>query len=309
MFEWEEADRFSFEDSDRFEEDSICSWISEPESVVNNWRGWRGQMKVTQNPNANIGLSTNIGVNGFLSAAAHSAAQIQQQNAVLAAQVVAINESIHENFGKSPRPCNDSRLLSLTDLAAREVASSIPFELVESHCNDNSLLYNPSQSRMPDELQLRIAFWSFPEQEEDIRLRISAAKLLRKVLSRGGAASWDLVGWALEDEEVTKDLESISQNIQRNYFTNALKEATDRLGDFTCPGVPEITPESIEQELKDGILTRNSDAFSVDFLLKNVDKQFGYKPKSKEYALFEQIMNNPGVTFTQILDRLMRTGN
>lgn len=39
-------------------------------------------------------------------------------------------------------------------------------------------------------------------QEEDIRLRISAAKLLRKVLSRGGAASWDLVGWALEDEEV-----------------------------------------------------------------------------------------------------------
>ena len=40
MFEWEE-DRFSFEDSDRFEEDSICSWISEPESVVNNWRGWR----------------------------------------------------------------------------------------------------------------------------------------------------------------------------------------------------------------------------------------------------------------------------
>ena len=29
------------QDSDRFEEDSICSWISEPESVVNNWRGWR----------------------------------------------------------------------------------------------------------------------------------------------------------------------------------------------------------------------------------------------------------------------------
>ena len=58
MFEWED-DNFSFEDSDRFEEvikqlnqliknlintfiqDSICSWISEPESVVNNWRGWR----------------------------------------------------------------------------------------------------------------------------------------------------------------------------------------------------------------------------------------------------------------------------
>jgi len=41
MFEWDQEDNFSFEDSDRFEEDSICSWISEPESVVNNWRGWR----------------------------------------------------------------------------------------------------------------------------------------------------------------------------------------------------------------------------------------------------------------------------
>ena len=170
MFEWEEADRFSFEDSDRFEEDSICSWISEPESVVNNWRGWRGQMRVAPNSNANLGMSTNISVNGFISAAAHSAAQLQQQNAVLAAQVVAINESIKQNYGKYPKPNSDSRLLSLTDLAAREVASSIPFELVETHCNDNSLHYNPSQSRMPDELQLRIAFWSFPEQEEDIRL-------------------------------------------------------------------------------------------------------------------------------------------
>ena len=44
MFDWEaEGDRFSFEDSDRFEEDSLCSWISEPESVCNNWRGWRKQ--------------------------------------------------------------------------------------------------------------------------------------------------------------------------------------------------------------------------------------------------------------------------
>lgn len=36
-----EMDAFSFDDSDRFEDDSVCSWISEPESVVNNWRGWR----------------------------------------------------------------------------------------------------------------------------------------------------------------------------------------------------------------------------------------------------------------------------
>lgn len=41
LIEWEENDRFSFDDSDRFEEDSLCSFSSEPESLCNNWRGWR----------------------------------------------------------------------------------------------------------------------------------------------------------------------------------------------------------------------------------------------------------------------------
>ena len=49
--------------------------------------------------------------------------------------------------------------MSLTELAAREVALSIPFELVE--------VYHPP---VPELLQLSIAFWSFPEEEEDIRL-------------------------------------------------------------------------------------------------------------------------------------------
>ena len=47
MFEWEEQETFSFEDSDRFEEDSLCSYFSEPESVVNNWRGWRKQSAIS----------------------------------------------------------------------------------------------------------------------------------------------------------------------------------------------------------------------------------------------------------------------
>lgn len=37
----QEIDRYSFDDSDRFEEDSLCSWSSEPESLCNNWRGWK----------------------------------------------------------------------------------------------------------------------------------------------------------------------------------------------------------------------------------------------------------------------------
>lgn len=48
---------------------------------------------------------------------------------------------------------------SLTELAAKCVASHIPFELVEH-------VYPP----VPEQLQLRIAFWSFPDNEEDIRL-------------------------------------------------------------------------------------------------------------------------------------------
>lgn len=47
----------------------------------------------------------------------------------------------------------DIGVLSLTELAAREVAASLPFELVEA-------FYPP----VPEQLQLRIAFWSFPEQ-------------------------------------------------------------------------------------------------------------------------------------------------
>ncbi|CAG9823361.1 unnamed protein product, partial [Phaedon cochleariae] len=48
---------------------------------------------------------------------------------------------------------------SLTELAAKRVASHIPFELVEH-------VYPP----VPEQLQLRIAFWSFADDEEDIRL-------------------------------------------------------------------------------------------------------------------------------------------
>ena len=76
MFEWEEQETFSFEDSDRFEEDSLCSYFSEPESVVNNWRGWRKQSSI----------------------------------------------SVRNNSSKATD--KDGNIFSLTELAAREVASS-----------------------------------------------------------------------------------------------------------------------------------------------------------------------------------------
>lgn len=41
-----EQDRVSFDDSDRFEEDSICSYLSEAESC-NNWQGWKKAVAAT----------------------------------------------------------------------------------------------------------------------------------------------------------------------------------------------------------------------------------------------------------------------
>ncbi|EPY89432.1 hypothetical protein CB1_000110013 [Camelus ferus] len=50
-------------------------------------------------------------------------------------------------------------VIPLVELSAKQVAFHIPFEVVEK-------VYPP----VPEQLQLRIAFWSFPENEEDIRL-------------------------------------------------------------------------------------------------------------------------------------------
>ncbi|XP_053160967.1 zinc finger SWIM domain-containing protein 8 isoform X3 [Hemicordylus capensis] len=106
--EWEDGERFSFEDSDRFEEDSLCSFISEAESLCQNWRGWRKQSAGPNSPTVKM---------------------------------------------------KDGLVIPLVELSAKQVAFHIPFEVVEK-------VYPP----VPEQLQLRIAFWSFPENEEDIRL-------------------------------------------------------------------------------------------------------------------------------------------
>uniref|UniRef100_A0A3P8Y8G9 SWIM-type domain-containing protein n=1 Tax=Esox lucius TaxID=8010 RepID=A0A3P8Y8G9_ESOLU len=113
--EWEDGERFSFEDSDRFEEDSLCSFISEAESLCQNWRGWRKQSAGPNSPTVKIKGGQNGGVYG--------------------------------------------QVIPLVELSAKQVAFHIPFEVVEK-------VYPP----VPEQLQLRIAYWSFPENEEDIRL-------------------------------------------------------------------------------------------------------------------------------------------
>ena len=56
-------------------------------------------------------------------------------------------------------PClSEGAVSSLVELSSKAVACYIPFEVVEHF-----------PQPIPEQLQLRIAFWSFPENEEDIR--------------------------------------------------------------------------------------------------------------------------------------------
>lgn len=52
----------------------------------------------------------------------------------------------------------DGTVSSLLDLTAQAIAAKIPFEKVENF-----------PLPIPEDLQLKITFWSFPESEEDIR--------------------------------------------------------------------------------------------------------------------------------------------
>ena len=152
MFDWDERDRYSFEDSDRFEEDSLCSYMSEPESVCNNWRGWKKINHIT-----NTCCAYNY------------------------------SQSSHSKSAK------DGNVLSLVESAAKEVACHIPFEIVEH-------VYPP----VPEQLQLRIAFWSFPENEDDIRLY--------SCLANGNADEF-LKGDGLYKQKCVKDLLQIGNLI------------------------------------------------------------------------------------------------
>uniref|UniRef100_A0A1A9W8J2 SWIM-type domain-containing protein n=1 Tax=Glossina brevipalpis TaxID=37001 RepID=A0A1A9W8J2_9MUSC len=68
----------------------------------------------------------------------------------------------------------NDEVYTLTELAAKCVATYIPFELVEH-------VYPP----VPEQLQLRIAFWSFPDNEEDIRLYSCLANSSSDEFNRG----------------------------------------------------------------------------------------------------------------------------
>ena len=57
----------------------------------------------------------------------------------------------------NPEPRRVQALLALQELCSRVVGQTLPFELVLQH-----------QPRVPEDLQKRIAFWSFPLDEKQV---------------------------------------------------------------------------------------------------------------------------------------------
>ncbi|KRZ17819.1 Zinc finger SWIM domain-containing protein 8 [Trichinella zimbabwensis] len=119
IFDEYDQEDASWQDSERFEDDSLCSWSTRPPSSCYNYRSWSGRLFTDEfSVEESRTLFPNLRISG-------------------------------EKM---------SNVLSLVELSAKAVAKHIPFEMVEN--------FKPP---VPEQLQQRIAFWSFPENSSDIR--------------------------------------------------------------------------------------------------------------------------------------------
>ncbi|CAF4331863.1 unnamed protein product [Rotaria socialis] len=123
-------------DSDPQMSDSELSWQSVTDvdslTATNHWRGWKQQ----------IATSSSIATR-----TAHNSLPSTNSTSLCFFPSITSNED---------------RIPTLVDLSAKTIARHIPFELVER--------YNQPEQPVPENLQLKIAFWSFPDGIEDIRL-------------------------------------------------------------------------------------------------------------------------------------------
>ena len=109
-----DLDLNSFDDSERFEDDSIGSW-SDTEQLL-NWSGW-------------------------------------ERSSPLPTVCAKESRTVLGSF------CDSDKVLTLLEISSRVAARHYPFEVIERHSNP-----------IPEPLQLRIAYWSFPDNEDEIRL-------------------------------------------------------------------------------------------------------------------------------------------
>uniref|UniRef100_A0A915EG49 ZSWIM8 TPR repeats domain-containing protein n=1 Tax=Ditylenchus dipsaci TaxID=166011 RepID=A0A915EG49_9BILA len=97
-----EDDRFSFEDSERFEEDSLCSLPSETGSLNHKWRGWAAKNN-----------------SAIISTAENNPIHLQPT-------------LIERSSRKEIQPQSNWRVKSLAEIAASKAAKTLSFEAIES---------------------------------------------------------------------------------------------------------------------------------------------------------------------------------
>ena len=143
-------------DSDPQMSDSELSWQSVTDvdslTATNHWRGWKQQ---TTTPSTTI-INTNNS-----SPPTNSTSICFSSSATSNEGLIKLNKII---FRFIILCIYLDRIPTLVDLTAKTIARHIPFELVER--------YNQPEQPVPENLQLKIAFWSFPDGIEDIRYEI-----------------------------------------------------------------------------------------------------------------------------------------
>ncbi|KAJ1348091.1 hypothetical protein KIN20_003317 [Parelaphostrongylus tenuis] len=136
----------SFEDSDRFEGDSECSWVSsESITLAKNWRGWS---QCSPDDNLQSGISTCI--YPYQSSYSHSGHYSSTSN------IVASRNGAGD---KSARLC--ARQMSFVELERnyRDICQR------KEHTSEIPVAHS-----LPDKLFLSIVYWCFPATVDDIRL-------------------------------------------------------------------------------------------------------------------------------------------
>ena len=176
-------------DSDPQISDSELSWQSVTDvdslTATNHWRGWKQQTTTTSSS------ANNININNLLPS----------------------NNSSSICFS-SLGNTNEDRIPTLVDLSAQTIARHIPFELVER--------YNQPAQPVPDNLQLKIAFYSFPDGIEDIRLYTCVAN---------GSTDEFIKAEALQHAKAVQNMLQIgfhlsAQVYEMNSVTNSTKTTT-----------------------------------------------------------------------------------
>jgi hypothetical protein len=105
---------------------------------IANWRDWRSSNMMFKN-------ASNFSLIGSRNAALNHSAQISHHH--------------HHSLAKSASTTQRTNVDKLVILCAKYVAENVPFELVELH-----------REPVPEDLQLKIAFHSFPDHIDTIRL-------------------------------------------------------------------------------------------------------------------------------------------